>query len=138
VARSAWDYPHTRGFEHWEDYCEYKESRAEDYGISGGAGICWWDSQWWYDEWIDVIASEYGYGFREILRLNFVEAYRLRQSANRRKEKSGYVDWCVSESVKSDKDKDDSSRKSKKILKWAYESAENFSKYIRGYCGYDG
>ena len=136
MARSAWEYPHLSGYEFWEDYEDYKESRAEGLGVSGGAGFCWWDQQWWYDEWIDLLAEEYGFGFREIQSLNLVEAFRLKTAINRRKDRTGYVEWRALEDAQSGEDKPTKDRKSKRILKQAYASAENFSAYIRGHCGY--
>ena len=135
MARSSWEYSHLSGYEFWEDYGDYKDVQQEDLGIGESAGFCWWDPQWWYDEWIDPIAVEYGFPDTEIRSFNIVTAYRYKTSIQRRKDKAGYIDWRSAEKNK-EESSTDHKRRSKRVLRWAHASAENFSKYIRGYCGY--
>lgn len=147
MGRPAWGRDHTADYARWADYEEYKLTRADDLGITKGFSWDWHDPQWWADEWVDPIASEYGWAPDVIGRLDLPTLWRYKQSISRRRDREGYASWVDYD--KNAQETDNPSCKSRggrppglsrkeweEVLDWAYANSTNYAQFIRQYAGY--
>lgn len=146
MGRDAWRVDPTANLSRWDDYDDYKQSRADELGLSGVVEWDWHDPNWWIASWIDPIAAEYGWTPAILGGMDLPTLWKYKTAIDRRKDREGYIAWLDQENAKAEsgekihKNSNRPAGMSKKewadILAWSNENADNFKEFMLKYAGY--